>query len=227
MAQILLLSESLQDAMPGLGLLSHEVSSLPDEASSIVRSPPVDITLIDARHHLAHARALCQLVKSSALSPVLVVLEEAGLATMNESWQADDFVLADASPGELEARLRLCLVAAGEEAPVGEIRAGPLAIDEATYTAKISRRLLNLTYKEFELLKYLALHPGEVFTRDRVLHEVWGYDYFGGTRTVDVHIRRLRAKLGPEYESLIVTVRNVGYRLVVTGEAGDTEDQRR
>lgn len=99
MAQILLLSESLQNAMPGLGLLSHEVSSLPDEASSIVRSPPVDITLIDARHHLAHARSLCQLVKSSALSPVLVVIEEAGLATMNESWQADDFVLADASPG--------------------------------------------------------------------------------------------------------------------------------
>src|SRR5699024_789725 len=116
---------------------------------------------------------------------------------------------------------RLCLAAAGEDAPVGEIRAGPLAIDEATYTAKISRRLLNLTYKEFELLKYLALHPGEVFTRERVLHEVWGYDYFGGTRTVDVHIRRLRAKLGPEYESLIVTVRNVGYRLVVTGEAAD------
>ena len=74
---------------------------------------------------------------------------------------------------------------------------------------------LDLTFKEFELLKYLAQHPGRVFTRDQLLQEVWGYDYFGGTRTVDVHVRRLRAKLGPEHETLIGTVRNVGYRFVL------------
>ena len=73
-------------------------------------------------------------------------------------------------------------------------------------------RSLDLTFKEFELLKYLAQHPGRVFTRAQLLHEIWGYDYFGGTRTVDVHIRRLRAKLGPEFEAIIGTVRNVGYR---------------
>src|SRR6202043_629154 len=78
---------------------------------------------------------------------------------------------------------------------------------------------LDLTFKEFELLKFLAQHPGRVFTRAQLLQEVWGYDYFGGTRTVDVHVRRLRAKLGTEHEALIGTVRNVGYRFVpVKGE---------
>ena len=90
-------------------------------------------------------------------------------------------------------------VVAVAEAP-DEIRSGELAIDEATYAARLRGRVLDLTFKEFELLKYLAQHPGRVFTRAQLLQEVWGYDYFGGTRTVDVHVRRLRAKLGPEHE---------------------------
>ena len=91
-------------------------------------------------------------------------------------------------------------------------------IDEASYSARIGGRLLDLTYKEFELIKHLAQHPGRVFTRAQLLQEVWGYDYFGGTRTVDVHVRRLRAKLGLEYDVLIGTVRNVGYRFVPDAE---------
>ena len=94
------------------------------------------------------------------------------------------------------------------------VRAGELTIDEGTYTCRLRGRVLDLTFKEFELLKYLAQHPGRVFTRAQLLQEVWGYDYFGGTRTVDVHVRRLRAKLGAEHEGLIGTVRNVGYRFV-------------
>ncbi|MFJ4713487.1 winged helix-turn-helix domain-containing protein [Streptomyces sp. NPDC088785] len=101
----------------------------------------------------------------------------------------------------------------GQGGPV-EIRNGDLSVDEATYSAKLKGRVLELTFKEFELLKYLAQHPGRVFTRAQLLQEVWGYDYFGGARTVDVHVRRLRAKLGPEDESLIGTVRNAGYRFV-------------
>jgi DNA-binding response OmpR family regulator len=97
----------------------------------------------------------------------------------------------------------------------GEIRSGEVIIDESSYTAKIKGRVLDLTFKEFELLKYLAQHPGRVFTRSQLLQEIWGYDYFGGTRTVDVHIRRLRSKLGPEFEAIIGTVRNVGYRFSV------------
>jgi DNA-binding winged helix-turn-helix (wHTH) protein len=91
---------------------------------------------------------------------------------------------------------------------------GELVIDEATYTVRLRGRPLDLTYKEFELLKYLGQHAGRVFTRAQLLHEVWGYDFFGGTRTVDVHVRRLRAKLGLEHEQLIGTVRNVGYKFV-------------
>jgi len=116
----------------------------------------------------------------------------------------------------VEARLRLALgrrAGSAADAP-DEIRCGDLAIDEATYSARLRSRPLDLTFKEFELLKFLAQHPGRVFTRAHLLQEVWGYDYFGGTRTVDVHIRRLRAKLGPEHDALIGTVRNVGYRFV-------------
>ncbi len=118
----------------------------------------------------------------------------------------------------MEARLRLIIArsAAAGEATGTEIRASGVVIDEASYTARVNGEPLNLTYKEFELLKYLAQHPGRVFTRDQLLHEVWGYDYYGGTRTVDVHVRRLRAKLGTDHEQLIGTVRNVGYRFTLT-----------
>src|SRR5690606_809267 len=95
-----------------------------------------------------------------------------------------------------------------------EIASGSVTIDEASYSARLNGTVLDLTYKEFELLKYLVQHPGRVFTRAQLLQEVWGYDYFGGTRTVDVHVRRLRAKLGADHEVLIGTVRNVGYRFV-------------
>jgi DNA-binding response OmpR family regulator len=98
------------------------------------------------------------------------------------------------------------------------IRTGNIVIDEAGYSAKLNGTQLDLTYTEFELLKYLAQHPGRVFSRQQLLSDVWGYDYYGGTRTVDVHVRRLRAKLGPEYESMIGTVRNVGYRFVTPTE---------
>jgi DNA-binding response OmpR family regulator len=128
-------------------------------------------------------------------------------------------LLDTAGPAEIEARLRVAIGRLASlrnlnEAGVTEIRTGEVVIDEGAYSAKVRGRTLDLTFKEFELLKYLAQHPGRVFTRAQLLQEVWGYDYFGGTRTVDVHIRRLRAKLGAEHEALIGTVRNVGYRFV-------------
>ena len=96
-------------------------------------------------------------------------------------------------------------------------RASGVTIDEQSYSAKLRGRPLDLTYKEFQLLHFLATHPSRVFTREQLLSEVWGYDYFGGTRTVDVHVRRLRAKLGDQ-EQIIGTVRNVGYRFNVYDE---------
>jgi DNA-binding response OmpR family regulator len=131
----------------------------------------------------------------------------------------DDVVLHTCGPAELDARIRLAIGRASAAAPddpaAHVIHRGEVVVDDATYTARIGGRPLDLTYKEFELLKYLAQHPGRVFSREQLLQEVWGYDYFGGTRTVDVHVRRLRAKLGTEHEHHIGTVRNVGYRFVV------------
>ena len=117
----------------------------------------------------------------------------------------DDVVLHTCGPAELEARIRLAIGRAGAHARPDDpaahvIHRGEVVVDDATYTARIGGRPLDLTFKEFELLKFLAQHPGRVFTREQLLQEVWGYDYFGGTRTVDVHVRRLRAKLGPEHE---------------------------
>jgi DNA-binding response OmpR family regulator len=106
------------------------------------------------------------------------------------------------------------------------IQTGNIIIDEAGYSAKLNGVQLDLTYTEFELLKYLAQHPGRVFSRQQLLSDVWGYDYYGGTRTVDVHVRRLRAKLGPEYESVIGTVRNVGYRFVTPADEPGRETNR-
>ncbi len=229
MAQLLLLTNALapsSDVLPALGLLPHQVRVLPAEAAVLVDAPPCDAVLVDGRRDLVGARALCRLLTSTGLSvPLLLVLTEGGMAAAAADWGMDDVVLADAGPAELEARLRLAtgrsqLSADGTEQPSSEIRNGDLVIDESTYAAQLKGRSLDLTYKEFELLKYLTQRPGRVFTRAQLLQEVWGYDYFGGTRTVDVHVRRLRAKLGPDHEALIGTVRNVGYRFVPAGRAG-------
>ena len=139
------------------------------------------------------------------------MVTEGGLAAISSEWGADDILLDGAGPAEIDARIRLAIGNAQARLHGDQINSSGVIIDEASYSAKVHGRPLDLTYKEFELLRFLAQHPGRVFTREQLLSEVWGYDYFGGTRTVDVHIRRLRAKL-EELDSLIGTVRNVGYR---------------
>ncbi|MFC6080172.1 response regulator transcription factor [Sphaerisporangium aureirubrum] len=232
MSNLLLLTNALEpsaEVLPALGLLLHSVRVAPAEASALIDAPPADAVLVDARRELVHAKSLCRLLRTTGIDcPLMVIVTEGGLAAMTAEWGADDVLLDTAGPAEVEARLRLAVgrmsISASDEVP-DEIRSGDLSIDEATYTARLRNRALDLTFKEFELLKYLAQHPGRVFTRAQLLQEVWGYDYFGGTRTVDVHVRRLRAKLGAEYESLIGTVRNVGYRFV-PDRGGEQIDER-
>jgi len=224
MSTLLLLTSSLQpsaEVLPGLALLGHQVKILPAEGSALLEAPDSDLVLVDGRQDLAHARDLCRLIRTTGSDvPVLLVVTEGGLAVVTHDWGMDDVLLHTCGPAELETRIKLAIgrllaqrEAADPEAHV--IRSGEVIVDDATYTAKIGKRHLDLTFKEFELLKFLAQHPGRVFTRQQLLQEVWGYDYFGGTRTVDVHVRRLRAKLGPDNETLIGTVRNVGYRFVI------------
>ena len=224
MSTLLLLTSALQpsaEVLPGLALLGHQVKILPAEGSALLEAPESDLVLVDGRQELAHARDLCRLIRTTGAEvPVLLVVTEGGLAVVSHDWGMDDVLLHTCGPAELEARIRLAVgkVAAAKAAADPEahvIRSGEVVVDDATYTARIGGRALDLTFKEFELLKFLAQHPGRVFSRQQLLQEVWGYDYFGGTRTVDVHVRRLRAKLGPENETLIGTVRNVGYRFVL------------
>ena len=223
MASLLLLTNALEasaDVLPALALLGHTVRVAPLEPAALLDIPSGDVILIDARRDLAHARSMTRLLHTGGTeSPMLTILTEGGLAAVSAAWGSEDFLLDSAGPAEVDARIRLALerrasVRDSETEDVRQIRAGDLTIDEATYTTRLRGETLDLTFKEFELLKYLAQHPGRVFTRAQLLQEVWGYDYYGGTRTVDVHVRRLRAKLGVDYESLIGTVRNVGYKFV-------------
>jgi DNA-binding response OmpR family regulator len=217
-----------ESVLPSLSLLAHNVRPAPTEVASLLEAGTADIALVDARSDLAAARGLCRLLGSTGSSvPVVAVLTEGGLVAVNADWGLDDILLPSTGPAELDARLRLLVGRTGGSASPensGKITLGELVIDEGTYTARLRGRPLDLTYKEFELLKYLAQHAGRVFTRAQLLQEVWGYDFFGGTRTVDVHVRRLRAKLGSEYESLIGTVRNVGYKAVRPARSNNKND---
>ena len=124
----------------------------------------------------------------------------------------DDFCVLPSRPDELVARLQHLFWRTGQSLRPDIIEYGPLMLNLETYQAAVSGRVLDLTYMEYELLRFLAGHPAKVFTRETLLSRVWGYEYYGGARTVDVHIRRLRAKLGEEHAHLIQTVRSVGYR---------------
>ncbi|HEY2273601.1 MAG TPA: response regulator transcription factor [Jatrophihabitantaceae bacterium] len=205
------------EVLPALGLLPHRVTVLPLDAAALVDRPLGDVVLLDARRDLASVRSFTRVLSAiGANVPIVGVLTEGGLIAISAEWTVDDIILDTAGPAELDARLRLAIDrrAATSEPASDHVDIGDLTIDESSYSARLSGVALDLTYKEFELLKFLAQHPGRVFTRSHLVQEVWGYDYFGGTRTVDVHVRRLRAKLGPEHEQMIGTVRNVGYKFV-------------
>ena len=219
MAQLLILTASVDaDVLPALGLLSHRVRAIPAQPAALVNAPAADLILVDARTDLASARSLCKILTTTGVNvPLVLVLTEGGLAAVSPEWGVDDVILETAGPAEVDARIRLVAGRVAQQQTGSKIQASGVVIDEASYSAKVHGRPLDLTFKEFELLRFLATHPSRVFTREQLLSEVWGYDYFGGTRTVDVHVRRLRAKLG-ELDSLIGTVRNVGYRFNVADE---------
>ena len=211
---------SVAEVLPPLALLPHETVILPPDATSSRQLDDVELAVIDVTgSDLLGARELCRTVAAAHPDmPVAVAIAETSLIALDSSWAVDEFLLASATPVEIDARFRLLLTR--RPVPVNEIddsnvvTVGELVVDDATYTARIHGTPLDLTYKEFELLRFLVQHSGRVFTRKQLLQEVWGYDFFGGTRTVDVHGRRLRAKLGTEYEGMIATVRNVGYKAI-------------
>jgi DNA-binding response OmpR family regulator len=186
------------------------------EVDDLVALHP-NLLVIDATRDLDEAeRATARLSVAwqIGLPPIIVVVSHDTVARFRFEAGADDFLLSDASAAEISARLALVARKTGHADEDTFLKVGDLTVNPDNYQVYVRGTPLDLTYKEFELLKFLAQRPGRVCDRDLLLREVWGYDYYGGTRTVDVHIRRLRAKLGAEHETLIETIRNVGYRLV-------------
>ncbi|RKT33459.1 DNA-binding response OmpR family regulator [Microbacterium sp. AG1240] len=217
MAQLLVLSSAPggSSVLPALELLSHRVRQIPAEPAQLVNAPSADVVFIDARADLVGAKSLCKILNTTGLdAPLVLVVTEGGLTAVSTDWGVDDVILMTAGPAEVDARIRLAVGRMAKEQVSSRIQTSGITIDESSYSAKVHGKPLDLTYKEFQLLHFFATHPSRVFTREQLLSEVWGYDYFGGTRTVDVHVRRLRAKLG-DLEQLIGTVRNVGYRFNV------------
>ena len=172
--------------------------------------------VVYAVEDMAEAISLCRHLRrrEEPIMPLLLIVarnQVAELKLRNDLF--DDFCIAPLHSGELAARVEHLFWRTGQPADPDMIEHGPLVLNLETYQAGIAGRALDLTYMEYQLLRFLATHPGKVFTRETLLNRVWGYEYYGGARTVDVHVRRLRAKLGEEHAHLIQTVRSVGYRL--------------
>jgi DNA-binding response OmpR family regulator len=175
----------------------------------------------DSASAWAFVRALRKSAAGGAPARLLVLISGAQIADLDLRDELfDDFCLLPVHPAELEARVRHLLWRTGAAPPPDVVEYRELQLNVATYQATIGGRHLDLTYMEYELLKFLAQNPGKVFTREVLLNRVWGYEYYGGARTVDVHVRRLRAKLGEEHAYMIETVRSVGYRFGQTRWSG-------
>jgi DNA-binding response OmpR family regulator len=176
-----------------------------------------DVLLLDATGDVENAEEAARNLSTAweiGLPPVIAIVNEETVGRFRWDLGTDDFMLDSAPAAEISARLEIATRRSGRGDDPLVLKVGDVTVNPENYQVYVRGRPLDLTFKEFELLKFLAQRPGRVCDRDLLLREVWGYDYYGGTRTVDVHIRRLRAKLGAEHEALIETIRNVGYRLV-------------
>lgn len=211
---MILSDRSPTEALPALSALDADVKAEPLASDSLTQladlSPSVVIVDGEGAPEQAH-RLLASLAAAPSSLPVVALLSRADLERFPWDDVADDLVYSGTSAAELRVRFGMLLRRTGG-AGDATVRLGPLSINADTYQVRVAGRVLDLTFKEFELLKFLVQRPGRVLTRGTLLQEVWGYNFYGGSRTVDVHVRRLRAKLGAEHESLIQTVRGVGYR---------------
>jgi len=221
MQRILIITENAKNAGPW----QHELMRAgypvactgPDRKDLLVGfSPrPPDVLILDgtsARVSPKEIRTLLEAECPGHEPCLLWLISQETAAHLEASCGIDDFLILPGSAHELLARVRLQLWKTRQIEGGDFIVSGGLVIDQANYSVSVNGSSLSLTFKEYELLRFLVSHRGRVFTREALLNQVWGYDYFGGIRTVDVHIRRIRAKLGAGNEDLVETVRNVGYR---------------
>jgi DNA-binding response OmpR family regulator len=215
------------EVLPAVHALGLDVKAEPLAPSSLAHLADLGPAVIvaDAEENPEHAyRVLSAMAAARERTPVVVVLSRTDLDRFSWADVADEMVYSGTPASELVVRLGMLARRTGA-AGESTIRLGPLSMNTDTYQVVVGGRVLDLTYKEFELLRFLLQRRDRVFTRSELLAEVWGYNFYGGTRTVDVHVRRLRAKLGPEHEALIQTIRGVGYRVAEprNPERGDEE----
>jgi DNA-binding response OmpR family regulator len=207
------------DALPALSLLGLDLKTEPLAPDSIAHAAELapSVVFADAEMNPEQAWKLLSAMRAArTTAPVVVLLRRDDLERFAWHEVADDLVFSGATAAELRVRVAILARRTGDGGDA-VLRLGPLVLNVETYQVTVAGSPLDLTYKEFELLRFLIQRPGRVFTRSDLLQEVWGYNFYGGTRTVDVHVRRLRAKLGVEHEALIQTVRGVGYRAADPG----------
>ena len=207
----------------GVDTVRFDLADLDEE--KILRHKSWIVVIEAADDVMRGLRSLRKLRESGPLAdaPVLIALTVPRLPALDVSAGMNDFVLMPLVPAELYARLRQLDWKTSTFGSEEVLKIEDLVIDVAGYEARLGGRRLELTHQEFELLRFLAQHRGRVFTRDQLLERVWGYQYAGGTRTVDIHVRRVRAKLGATAGGLVETVRNVGYKMRAE-RPGDDED---
>ena len=178
---------------------------------------PLDLLVVDLERCATESAKLCHALKREpALKelPLVLLVTEEYLGRIDVAWGVDDYLTLPVSGKRLAERLKFLLWKLHKVAPSNGFSQDDLVIDFERYEVHVKGAPVDLTYKEFELLRFLVTHPGKAFTREVLLNKVWGYDYYGGTRTVDVHVRRLRSKIETRGASYIETVRNVGYKFL-------------
>lgn len=222
MQKVLLITDDLAQKKPlKSGLLEQGFGVVPVTSAEFLSetfvAPPVDVVVLDFERCAVDTVKLCHAVKRERAlktTPLVLLVTEAQLGTLDFAVGIEDYLTLPISPKRLAERLKFLVWKLHRVELKNGYSRGGLAIDFQRYEVHVSGAPVDLTYKEFELLKFLATHPGTVFSREALLDKVWGYDYYGGTRTVDVHIRRLRSKIETGRAVYIETVRNVGYKFV-------------
>jgi DNA-binding response OmpR family regulator len=218
MQKLLLLyqTEGVSVLRQDLNSLDLEVQAVKlNDAEAAMMDPGVDVVILEAVSNLEETKHLLESQMRPSRAPLLLVVRHEQVSGLDATWPADDFIVLPVAQDELLLRVRRAVWRKTGVDTANVLRKEDLLLDLANYKVFVSEQPVSLTFKEFELLRFLMTNRGKVFTREALLNRVWGYEYFGGARTVDVHIRRLRAKIETGTTIYIETVRNVGYRFPV------------
>jgi DNA-binding response OmpR family regulator len=213
MRRVVMIGEALSAFRAALEGEGYEVALRPPGSAEDTGDPPAVVVLeLAAAAEDPEVKRYLEETRTPASPAVIAVVDPARPAGLEPALGLDDFIATTAAPEEMVLRVRQAIWRRTGVDAENVLRCGDLEMDLANYTVHIGGRPVDLTYKEYELLRFLATNADRVLNRETLLNKVWGYDFYGGGRTVDVHIRRLRSKIEDRHHTFIETVRNVGYR---------------